>query len=71
MNPRRQSSETAFQPGYAHWFDMPRTIPGRWDMSGYLNPPHPFTSMADMNGTAFDQSFVDGVAYYENTEDTV
>lgn len=71
MNPRRLSSENPGPAGYSHWFNMPRTIPGRWDMSAYLNPPHPLNTMADMNGTAFEQSFVSSVVANDDTEDIV
>ncbi|KPL83164.1 hypothetical protein SE15_07850 [Thermanaerothrix daxensis] len=71
MNPRRVSSENPGPTGYRHWFDMPRTIPGRWDMSAYLNPPHPLNSMADMNGTAFEQSFTSSVDAYDDPKDAV
>jgi hypothetical protein len=50
---------------------MPRTIPGRWDMSAYLNPPHPLNTMADMNGTAFEQSQSSSVVAYDDSENVV
>lgn len=71
MNPRRTTSENPGPIGYSHWFDMPRTIPGRWDMSAYLNPPHPLNTMADMNGTAFEQSQSSSVVAYDDSENVV
>jgi hypothetical protein len=42
--------------GHPEPFSQPRTIPGGWDLSDLIDPPHASTPVADMNGTAYEQN---------------
>lgn len=56
MNPQKKNNPSpSMSEGHPEPFIEPRTMPG-WDLTGYLDMPHAHTSLADMNGAAYEQN---------------
>jgi hypothetical protein len=55
MTPRKNAAIDPMLEGHPEPFSEPRTIPTGWDLSGFINPPLAASSLAEMNGTAFER----------------